>query len=125
MKTEVEEYIDNDGEHRIRVIAKENGQIIDSTHQGYTNKKQMIKSKVRAAKAILEKYKKLVLVLAIALTFVGCEKEEMCSCGTITQKGDNKELVNNCSGNSLPPSTGFDANDYGVGELVCLFNPGW
>ena len=56
MKTEVQEFKDKAGKHRIRTVAKENGKILTSSPQGYFNKSEGIEAQVRAAKAILEKY---------------------------------------------------------------------
>ncbi len=56
MKTEVQEFTDKAGGKRIRVVAKENGKILNSSTQGYSNKGDMIKAEVRAARAILDYY---------------------------------------------------------------------
>jgi predicted ATP-grasp superfamily ATP-dependent carboligase len=56
MKTIVQEFKDKKGAHRLRVIAPENGKILDSSTQGYSNKSEMISAHVRAAKAVLDKY---------------------------------------------------------------------
>jgi len=60
MITEIQEFKDKKGAHRLRVVAKENGRILDSSTQGYSNKSEMIHAHVRAAKAILEKYGNVV-----------------------------------------------------------------
>lgn len=56
MKTSVTEFKDKKGAHRIRVTAEENGRILYSSTQGYSHLKDAIKSAVRSARAILEKY---------------------------------------------------------------------
>lgn len=55
-KTSVTEFKDKRGQNRIRVKAEENGKILDSSTQGYSNKSEMRDSAVRVALAILLKY---------------------------------------------------------------------
>jgi len=51
----VVEFIDNSKEHRIRVTAQ-NGNILQSSPEGYKNKQDCINSSVSASIAILSKY---------------------------------------------------------------------
>ena len=55
-ETIVQEFRDKRKKHRARVVAAENGNILDSTPQGYANKIDMIKTLIRVAVALLEKY---------------------------------------------------------------------
>ena len=55
MKTIVTEYRDRLGDHRLRVTAKENGQILLPL-EGYKNKSDLIKAALRSAYAIIAKY---------------------------------------------------------------------
>lgn len=52
----VKEYKDQSNEWRMQVISN-NNEVIDNTHEGYKNRVDMVDSKLKAAIAILEKYK--------------------------------------------------------------------
>ena len=56
MKTTIQEYKDKRRQNRMRVIASENGKIIDASTQGYSDKKVMINSAIRKSVAILARY---------------------------------------------------------------------
>ena len=55
MITIIREYKDVVGEHRLQVLAKENGQILLPL-EGYKNKSDLIKAALRSAHAIIAKY---------------------------------------------------------------------
>lgn len=62
--------------------------------------------------------KKVLLVLALAVAFVGCEKEQSldCKCGII----EGNDFINACSGNSIDAPPGYEE-----GEKVCTYNMEW
>jgi uncharacterized protein YegP (UPF0339 family) len=51
------EYKDNKGEHRIKVVAN-NGEIIDSTTEGFTRKENAINNRILASVALIKEYSK-------------------------------------------------------------------
>lgn len=76
--------------------------------------------------------KKVILIIAIALSLASCNKDKECNCGTITSDGIDGscywlEIRNECSGNKKKFCFDYDVwFDGNPGESFCVTNqPEW